>query len=595
MQSIHILDPLVISKIAAGEVIERPASVVKELIENSIDADATEIIISIKEGGKNSIEIRDNGRGIKSNDLPIAIKRHSTSKINTADDLTKIKTMGFRGEALYSIASISRFSLTSRTQDEEIATRISLEGDIDEFSLTEEVFPSPGTVIRVNDLFFNFIVRRKYLKKSAIEQGYIYDVIVQYAVAYPGISFKFIADGKELIHSIKSNDYIDPIRNIFGLEMENSLTDLGIARFYDINILGYISKPGKHKKNRRFQYIYLNQRRIYSRLIQDAIEEGYGNYLMKSEFPITFLFIELNPEEFDVNVHPQKKEVLFFNEKNLKKAVVTAINHCLKSQKFIPELLTFSTKKKQTQLNIESVGSSSKEGSKSLRPSAPGITLHRPFSQTKIMKHKLKPQFQNQIIDRKTTADLIGSNVRFKGHLGKEFILLEDMANFDLIVLDFHAAHERVNLERLLVLFKTENIPIQLLLQPLEIDGHLFDDSLITQIKSLGFKLKISEKNSSIIEVHSVPKIIANSDIASFFDLLTEKLDKSVYNDLIIQVVSVVACHTSYRSGDILSFKQVQELLRDLSKTENPSICAHGRPTYFRITHKQLLKQARRI
>jgi DNA mismatch repair protein MutL len=541
MQSIHILEPLVISKIAAGEVIERPASVVKELIENAIDASATEITITIKEGGKNSIEIKDNGKGIRSNDVPIAIKRHSTSKINTADDLSLIQTMGFRGEALYSIASISRFSLTTRTVDEEIATRISIEGNIDNFSLTEEVLPSPGTVIRVNDLFFNFIVRRKFLKKSSIEQGYIFDVIVQYIVAYPGISFKFTADGKELVHSIESNDYIDPIRNVFGLEMVNSLIDLGIARFDDITVFGYISKPGKHKKNRKFQYIYLNQRRIYSRIIQNALEEGYGNYLMKGEFPIVFLFIEMDPSEFDVNIHPQKKEVLFFNEGILKKAVATAISHCLKSQKLVPEFLGFSTKQKQTQLRYSSVGSSSKEETKISSPSTPEITLHRPFSQTEIIKHKLKTKIQNQIIHRKASADLIGSNVRFRGHLGKEFILLEDMENFDLIILDFHAAHERVNLERLLSLFRTKNIPIQLLLQPIKIDGQFFDDPLITQIKNVGFKLKVNEKDSSIIEVHSVPKIIANTDIVSFFDLIVEKLDKSVYNDLITQVVSVVA------------------------------------------------------
>ncbi|MHA2238644.1 MAG: DNA mismatch repair endonuclease MutL, partial [Candidatus Hodarchaeales archaeon] len=486
MESIHILDPLVISKIAAGEVIERPASVVKELIENAIDASATEISVNIKKGGKDFMEIKDNGKGIRSIDVPISIKRHSTSKINTADDLSIIKTMGFRGEALYSIASISRFSLTTRTSNEEIATRITLEGNVDEYKLTEEVLSSPGTVIQVNDLFFNFIVRRKFLKKPNIEQGYIYDVIVQYIIAYPGISFKLIADGKELLHSIKSNDYMHPIRNIFGLEMKESLIDLGIAGFDDITILGFISKPGKHKRNRKFQFIYLNQRRIYSRIIQDAIEEGYGNYLMKGEFPMIFLFIDFDPQNYDVNIHPQKREVLFYNENNIKKAVSTAINHCLKTQNLVPEFISISTKKKQALLNFKKVKSSFKEKPTSI----PKIKLHHPISQTEIMKDISESKFRRDILERKATVNIIGSNVRFRGHLGKEFILLEDITNNDLVILDFHAAHERINLERLLKLFKTDKIPIQLLLQPLEINGQFIDDPLISQLRSLGFKLK---------------------------------------------------------------------------------------------------------
>jgi DNA mismatch repair protein MutL len=499
--------------------------------------------------------------------------------------------MGFRGEALYSIASISRFSLTTRTSNEEIATRITLEGNVDDYKLTEEVLSSPGTVIQVNDLFFNFIVRRKFLKKPNIEQGYIYDVIVQYIIAYPGISFKLIADGKELLHSIKSNDYMHPIRNIFGLEMKESLIDLGIAGFDDITILGFISKPGKHKRNRKFQFIYLNQRRIYSRIIQDAIEEGYGNYLMKGEFPMIFLFIEMDPQDYDVNIHPQKREVLFYNEYNIKKAVSTAINHCLKTQNLVPEFISSSTKKKQAQLNFKKAKSSFKE-----KPTfIPKIKLHHPISQTEIIKDISESKLRKDIFERKATVNIIGSNVRFRGHLGKEFILLEDITNNDLVILDFHAAHERINLERLLKLFKTDKIPIQLLLQPLEINGQFIDDPLISQLRSLGFKLKISKKHNSMIEVYSVPKVIANSDIGSFFELLIAKLDKSVYNDQITQVLSVVACHTSYRSGETLSFKQVQELLTDLSNTENPNICAHGRPTYFRITHRELLKQARRI
>ncbi|MHA1443881.1 MAG: DNA mismatch repair endonuclease MutL, partial [Candidatus Hodarchaeales archaeon] len=321
MSPIRILDPLLISKIAAGEVIERPASVVKELIENAIDAGSSEITITIKEGGKDLIEIRDNGKGIRSKDLPLAVKRHFTSKISKEEDLANINTMGFRGEALYSIASVSRFSIISRISEEEIATKIGVMGDVDSIVVSEEVLGSPGTIIRVQDLFFNFIVRRKFLKKAYIEQGYIHDVIAQYAVAHPEISFVFTADGKDGIHTIRSNDHIIPIRKIFGSELAQSLLNLGIVSRGKITIEGYISKPGSHKRNRKYQFVYLNGRRLYSKLIQESVEEGYGSYLMKSEFPCVFIFMEVNPEEFDINIHPQKREVLFFDEKKIQTAL----------------------------------------------------------------------------------------------------------------------------------------------------------------------------------------------------------------------------------------------------------------------------------
>lgn len=593
MPKIQLLEPLVISKIAAGEVIERPVSVVKELIENAIDAEATEISITIIEGGKDLIEIRDNGKGIAANELPLAIKRHSTSKIESEADLARINTMGFRGEALYSIASVCRFTIISRRAEEEIATKLKVSGDVDNISISEDILAVSGTIIRVKDLFFNFIVRRKFLKKSYIEQGYIYDIVAQYAVAHPEISFVFKADDKELIHTIRSTDYLLPIRKVFGSELVQGLLNLGVVGRDKISIMGYISKPGNHKRNRKFQFFYLNGRSIFSNILQEALEEGYGEYLMKGEFPCAFVFLDIDPEEFDVNIHPQKREVLFYDEKMLRTAVHGAVNHCLKTSDLVPQLTRSSIKKRQSQLNLSKIDS---------RPSRSPIKASQVQLDSKSLPSEI--EFSNQplmhrkfsdVIKKAETLDLIGADLKYRGPLGKEFILLEDVTTHDLVVLDFHAAHERVNLERLINLHKLGKVSIQTLLQPFELTKRSVDEQLIPQLSNLGFDIRVPKKQDEIIEIHGIPKILAKTDIETFFELLSSKIDTSLFQDEITKILSVIACHTSYRSGDQLSFRQTQELLSRLAKTENPNICAHGRPTYFRITHQEMLKQARRI
>ncbi|MHA1947863.1 MAG: DNA mismatch repair endonuclease MutL, partial [Candidatus Hodarchaeales archaeon] len=431
MSSIKILDPLLISKIAAGEVIERPASVVKELLENAIDAGSSEITIIIKEGGKDLIEIRDNGKGIRSTDIQLAIKRHSTSKISKEEDLSKINTLGFRGEALYSIASVSRFSMISRTVNEEIATKIGVMGDVDNIVVTEGVLGSPGTIIHVQDLFFNFIVRRKFLKKAHIEQGYIQDVVAQYAVAHPEISFILSADGKEIVHTLRSREYLAPIRKIFGTELAQSLLDLGIVSRRNISIEGYISKPGNHKRNRKYQFFYLNGRRLFSKLLQESVEEGYGSYLMKSEFPCVFIYLDVNPEEFDINIHPQKREALFFDEKKIRTALSSTVTHCLKTHDIVPKFTPSSLKKRQTRLDYP------KDESKSSIPiiekglkASSQIKIRSDVqpSEIQFFKQKVDQPFIKELIQKVDTLDLIGADVKYRGSLSKEFILLEDMS-----------------------------------------------------------------------------------------------------------------------------------------------------------------------
>jgi DNA mismatch repair protein MutL len=595
---------LVISKIAAGEVIKRPASVVKELIENSIDAAATEIQLTIKKGGKDLIEVKDNGVGISPKDLPLAIKRHATSKIRSEEDLSSIMTMGFRGEALYSIASVSRFSISSRRAVDELATCVTVEGDVDKSQISEKVLALPGTVIQVRDLFYNYPVRRKFLKKESIEEANIFDIIAQCAVGHPQTSFIYIVDEELEFQTIKNQNHLFAIKKVFGKEIADCLIDIGITQRDKLLIHGFLSKPESNRRNRKFQHFFLNGRRIHSKLLQSALEEGYGTYLMKHEFPIAFLFLELDPEYFDVNIHPQKQEVLFFDEKELMIAVSSAVSHCLKTYKIVPHLTTQSKQEKQTQLTM---------GRNTLPNSSSPPQDFGSIDKNQIIKviPDIKPSRLSNTVEsseaglskvsakKSEVISFFGSEIKFRGQLGKEFLLFEDLSANDLIILDFHAAHERINLEKLKAMQKTNKISVQTLLRPFRFfltpRQRLFIMDLLSSLNDLGFDIRSPKGKKREIEVHSIPKILVKTDLKDFLTSLLDTLSISNVDERISEILSLIACHCSYRAGDVLSFHQSAEIIEGLIKTQDPTICAHGRPTYIRLPYQYLLKQVRRI
>ncbi|MFX0013547.1 MAG: DNA mismatch repair endonuclease MutL [Promethearchaeota archaeon] len=601
MPRIRILDPICVSKIAAGEVIERPASVVKELLENAIDASASEIRVMIKNGGKDLIEIRDNGTGIPPEDLPLTIKRHATSKISSEQDLDSISTLGFRGEALYSIASVSRFSLISRTVEDELATRITVEGDTDRSQISEEVMASPGTLVQIRDLFFNFIVRRKFLKKASIEQSYIYEIVAQYAIGHPQISFTYISDGELEFQTVKSQNHLSAISETFGQDIAGSLLDIGIIQRDNILIHGYLSKQGHHRRNRKYQFFYLNGRRIFSKILQSALEEGYGSYLMKREFPAAFLFLELDPSHFDVNIHPQKREVLFFQEKELITTLTSTVSHCLKTQAVVPHLRSQVKKELQTELSINEIDGKKhslthKDAKRADRNQR--ISLQPDFKSIELTTASETP-FDVITNEKSEMIPFLGTELRFRGPLGKEFLLLEDIANHDLIILDFHAAHERVNLEKIKAMFLVKKVSSQTFLKPFRFfltpeQQILIMDSL-PQFNNLGFDFRIPKGNKREIEVFAIPRILAKTDLKKFLGSLLDTIPKTVFEEQINEILNLIACHASYRAGELLSFQQTKDLLHQLVKIDNPQICAHGRPTYIRIAYQEFLKQVRRI
>ncbi|MFX1286743.1 MAG: DNA mismatch repair endonuclease MutL [Promethearchaeota archaeon] len=598
---IRVLSEQCISKIAAGEVIERPASVVKELIENAIDASATEIRIMIKNGGKDLIEVKDNGIGIPSEDLPLAIKRHATSKISSEYDLESISTMGFRGEALYSIASVSRFSIISRTAKDELAKYITVEGDLEKSQISDEMMASPGTLVRVRDLFFNFIVRRKFLKKASVEQSYIYEVVAQNAVGHSHIAFTYIVDGKIEFQTVKSKNHLSAIKETFGQDLAGSLLDIGIVQRNDILIHGYLSKPGHNKRNRKYQYFFLNGRRILSKILQSALEEGYGTYLMKREFPVAFLFLELDPQNFDVNIHPQKREVLFYNEKDLMIAICSTVAHCLKTQDIVPHLRSRSKRETQTILAVgETNVVAASSAHQDIKPlgKKQQISIH-PDIKSSELQISLESA-ESQLFEKKQEiTDFFGSDLKLRGPLGEEFLLLEDLSNHDLIVMDFHATHERINLEKFTAMFKANKVSSQTFLKPFRLfltpEKRLLILDSLSHLNNLGFDFRIPKGSKREIEVFAIPKILGRTDLKQFLEELLDTLPEMVIEDHINEILSLIACHASYRAGEILSYQQTKSLLQELVQTENPNICAHGRPTYIRIPYQDFLKQVRRI
>lgn len=348
-QKIQILDESIRNKIAAGEVIERPASVVKELIENSIDADAKSIVAKITDGGKSLIEIQDNGEGMTKEDAILSIERYATSKIKDMNDLKSLKTFGFRGEALASIAAVSILEIITKTAESDIGTKVAVKaGKIEKIS---EIGCNIGTKISVKNLFFNLPARSKYLKSTEVELNHIMDIISKYALIFPSISFKLIHNGKDLLFSpersqnITDLSYLENIAYIYGKDIAKEM--IPIKHQNDIQIYGFIAKPTISKNNRDYQAIYVNNRYIKSNLINRAIEDAYGSLIPKNRYPIVIISIIINPEQIDVNIHPTKKEIRFMNEDQIYQIIYDTLSQKLQKSKIIPITEISKPKKKE--------------------------------------------------------------------------------------------------------------------------------------------------------------------------------------------------------------------------------------------------------
>ncbi|MHA1299723.1 MAG: DNA mismatch repair endonuclease MutL [Candidatus Helarchaeota archaeon] len=576
---VRVLDENLRNKIAAGEVIERPVSVVKELIENSIDAGATSISVRLLEGGKKLIEIIDDGEGMTYQDAILSVERYATSKISDISDLKSLRTFGFRGEALSSIAAVSILEIITKTVDSDTGIKIIIKaGKIEE---TSEIGCNKGTSISVKNLFFNLPARRKYLKSIDTELGHIIDIVSKYALIFPNISFKLTHNNKDILFSPKSSQnitklsYLENISYIYGRDIAKEMIPIEFVN--EIEIHGFIGKPSIYKTTRDYQAIYVNNRYIKSNLISRAIEDAYGSLIPKKRFPIVIISIFINPELIDVNIHPTKREIRFLNENIVYQKVFSVISEKLQKSKIIPVQETPKIKKK-----------------KIVKPK-----LY--FTKEKTLDSILQPdnlqritQPQKILISKKEDFPLM----YLIGQFHNTYIITQNENN--LFLIDQHAAAERIQYEKILKkynkLAKSQN-----LLNPITYDVSQKEALFLQKSKNLeiltkfGFDIKHFGGNTFIIR--SVPvvfgKILNEKVILEFLnDLNVGKEDfKSDIRDLIFKTM---ACHSSIRAGQILTLKKMEQLIKELKKCNDPFSCPHGRPTIISFNMNFLEKKFKR-
>lgn len=638
--SINILDSLVINRISAGEVVESPFSIVKELIDNSIDAGATKISIEIKNGGIDSIIVKDNGKGIDYDDIKKAFLPHATSKIKDVDDLDSISTLGFRGEALASISNVSQTNMITKTEISECAYSIDVNGGV--FGEISPVSGDTGTKIEVNNLFFNTPARRKFLKKPKQEENLITNIISRYILAHPSIMFRYIVDGKTIYQSL-GKSLLDAIYCVYGEETTHNIM-LVEKSLGNLKLTGYVSKVGFSKPNTTYQTLIINSRYVVDEIVSKAVYMAFEEYLMTRQFPFYVLNLTMPTVDIDVNVHPNKMNVKFAYPSKIYDLVYTATRS---------SIYQFLNPNKNTIVNIEEIekltdnliktdinslkeitiepnkNSFNNSGFVELRQTTYNpITIfdikNDDIARNNIGEEDVKFNQVNRsveaIIDVDKSIDfdqnekiLSDNNENYKtniyknvedfldykivGELFNEFIILEKQDK--MFLLDFHAGHERLNYDKLTKMVNDRELIIQDLLIPytqelsqIEID---FIMQLKPELKNLGFDIDRFSENKIII--NSVPMQLKDINLKTFVDDLVHDMKnlKPSMNNEIRHYLMQKACKSSVKSGMKLSEMEIKELLKNLDINNPVLLCPHGRPVVTVITRAQIEKWFKRI
>ncbi len=620
MPKIKILSADVANKIAAGEVVERPASVVKELIENAIDAGSTSIRVEVRAGGKRLIRVSDNGLGMEREDALLALERHATSKVNRIEDLARIHTFGFRGEALASIASVSQFELLTRTADALEGTKVDVEGGV--FRSVQESGCSPGTHMSANNLFYNVPARLKFLKTDTTEMNHIANQVTWAALAHPKIHFSLTHNGRSILDVRSCDSYLERVRLLYGREFAENLIEFTEA-LPDLKMYGLLGKPEFTKPNREYQLFFLNQRPIRSRIIGAALTEALDAMVAKDRQPVALLFLTLEPETVDVNVHPAKIEVRFRNERTIYSGVVRMLRDALHKTKYIPKIETpiepthaeENTKNRDVSLprGGSTPGSPSGTGQRTTsipqahRMQTPPVTpqetedtdqaseAQTPSTSPEIV---VQPP-QQQIADDANLRLLDFENVQLKTNLFKTYIVVE--AGDKIFFIDQHVAAERVLYERFVNQVKTDGIPVQGLLLPvtlevtpqqlgvLKIHGDIF--------KKLGFDLEEFGGNTILIRAipSSLPTRIAAQTVTDLLDKLPEEPHTDVQlPEAIDNALITLACKSAVKAGDTLDTKEMMNLIKELSEAKLPFNCPHSRPIIVEMGRDELERRFHR-
>ncbi|NTV55790.1 MAG: DNA mismatch repair endonuclease MutL [Deltaproteobacteria bacterium] len=570
MGLIRILSEKVASQIAAGEVVERPASVVRELIDNSIDSGASRILIKIENGGRNLIRVADNGAGMDRDDLLLCAERHATSKINELSDLFSVRTLGFRGEAIPSIAAVSRMAITSRTPDQLAGFRLKLQGG--KIKEIEETGAPLGTTVEVKDLFFNTPARKKFLRSAPTETDHIVDTLSRIALPFTKLSFRLDDRDKILLSLPSVESDVSRLSALFGHEVAGSMIPM-MKEIQGLRLSGYLSPPEWDRARGDHLFMYVNRRSVRERLLTHAVIEGYGSRLMKGRYPYAVIFIEIDPALVDVNVHPAKQEVRFHQNRLVHEAVKTVVEEILRQK----AAALFRVPSSASEGAMERVGRIEEPiGEYASTPAE--VTIFR------------EPEPQVQLMIKESPVVL--------GQLKETYILCETKEG--LLLVDQHAAHERRVFEKLKKSYDSATLECQPFLIPPTVEFSPSESRTILkkmeELSQLGITLE--HFGGSTFMVRSVPNILVDVHWESFLREILPLLEEqgAVKGDQVVEsLLSLMACHGAIRAGQRLSKEEMIALVEQLDEVEVPTNCPHGRPVFKRLSFYEIEKMFRRV
>ncbi|HJY29870.1 MAG TPA: DNA mismatch repair endonuclease MutL [Pyrinomonadaceae bacterium] len=611
MSKIRVLADHVANQIAAGEVVERPASVAKELVENSIDAGAKRITIEIEAGGRRLLKVSDDGEGMVRDDAILAFERHATSKIRVTEDLAAIGTLGFRGEALASIASVARVELTTCTEDAKAATRVTIDGG--RMRDVKDAAHPRGTTIAVRDLFFNIPARRKFLRSEATETYHLTNLVTHYALAHPEIAFTFVNNGREVVRAAPAKDLRERAYQIFGGEFLENLLEVNQGDAQVARVTGFVSAPRDRRTSRDSQYLFVNRRFVRDRMIGRALSEGYRSILPHGVYPAALLFIETPLEEVDVNVHPAKTEVRFRRQAAVIDVVREAVRAALASASYvqpqepprIPEPIMTATAAVSSiapQPRIEfvppppsprvPVEPSGEEIARDIEVMIQSVTKSVPSV-------ALPPLNSAEKLAREVTPESLNANIRPLGQLEESFIIATD--DDGLLLIDQHVAHERVLFDKYRALEAERRSESQQLLVPETFDltpaqAAVFDD-LAPELEKYGFELM--RLSGRTVAIKAVPADLPGSEARNMLFELLETVDaekkSSARETLRDEIAASLACHAAIKVNMPLAPEKMRWLIDRLLQTSSPTTCPHGRPVILRLRTRDILKGFHRI
>ncbi len=632
--AIHILNQNTINQIAAGEVVDRPSSVVKELVENAIDAGSTSITVEIKEGGISFIRITDNGFGIAKEDIPVAFLRHSTSKIKDAADLVSISSLGFRGEALSSISAVAQVELITKTKDSLSGIRYEIEGGKEK--TFEEVGAPDGTTFIVRNLFYNTPARRKFLKTAATEGGYINALMEHLCMSHPDIAFRFIQNNQPKLQTSGNGNLKDVIYAIYGREITGELVELE-GSYEHFTVKGYVAKPVVARSNRNFENYYINGRYIKSAIIMKAVEAAYAPFMMQHKYPFTAFHITIEPDQLDVNVHPSKMELRFSNGQYIYESLTDCITKALTKKELIPEVSIEEKPKRVINPNIQQIKQPQPVITKQTTewiPKAPSelkikepeivyspkereevkqtaVRAPEPFEVNRIANQEQQKPLQentNQEENKYEQLQMFPESKLLKEEHKKDIKIIGQVFDTywiiqfeqNMYIIDQHAAHEKVLYEQFMKTYDERKISTQYLNPPVIIELTGIEETVLKENWEYfeGFGFEIEEFGGDSYAIRGIPADFTESSpkemLLEILDSLTEDSFKKT-PESIKDRIATMSCKAAVKGNNRLSSQEASELINKLMMLENPYNCPHGRPTMIKMSKYELEKKFKRI